>query len=118
MNIIQKSLKLKHNDYYLQHLRIINAVLPVKLTNREIEVLAAFMSADSKLTEDDRFNSLVRKNIRNKLGLSPGGLSNYLNSMLKKGFLNKSKITNRITIKEFLFPDESAQGYQFKIVKV
>ena len=118
MKVIQKSLKLKSDQFYEQHLSIINSVLPSKLTSKEIKVLAAFMSADPKLTEEDRFNSIVRKEVMGKLGLSPGGLGNYLNSMIKKGFLDKSEITYKITIKEFLMPEELVQGYQFKIIKV
>ena len=118
MKIIQRSLELESDQFYEQHLSIINTVLPSKLTNKEIKVLATFMSADQKLTIEDRFNSIVRKGVMKKLGLSPGGLGNYLNSMIKKGFLNKSEITNKITVKEFLMPEKVVQGYQFKISKI
>ena len=117
MNIIRKSFELNPKDYYVKHISIVNAVLTNSLTNKEIEVLASFMVADSKLTEDDRFNTLVRKQVMKDLSLSPGGLGNYLKSMIKKGFLNKSKITNRITILEYLMPDNTGQGYQFKLIK-
>lgn len=118
MKVIQKSLRLRSDEFYEQHLNIVNAVLPSKLTNKEVKVLSAFMSADPKLTEEDMFNSIVRKEVMSKLGLSSGGLGNYLNSMIKKGFLDKNKITNRITVKEFLMCEESGQGYQFKIIKL
>ena len=117
MKIIQKALKLKGDEYYKKHLSIINSMLPSQFTSKEIEVLAAFMSADPKLTEDDRFNSLVRKQVMKKLDLKPGGLSNYLKSMINKGFLDKSEITHKITIKEYLLPEDKVQGYQFKLIK-
>jgi hypothetical protein len=37
--------------------------------------------------------------------------------MINKGFLIKNDITNTITIREFLLPEDDGQGYQFKIVK-
>lgn len=118
MKIIQKSYKVKNDDYYKLHLTIINAVLPVKLTDKEIKVLASFMSLEKSLIKEDNFNSVARKQVKDKLGLSPGGLSNHLKSMINKGFLSKNEITKRITIKEFLLPEDKIQGYQFKITKI
>lgn len=117
MKIIQKALILSNEEYYKKHLAIINGMLPNQLTFKEIEVLAAFMEVDNKLVEDDRFNSLVRKKVMTKLNLKPGGLSNYLKSLIDKGFLTKSEITHKIKIKDYLLPEESGQGYQFKISK-
>jgi len=37
--------------------------------------------------------------------------------MIEKGFLDKNKMTNRISIKSFLLPEENSQGYQIKIIK-
>lgn len=113
MEVIQK--KLKTNKFVEKHLEIINPMLPVQLTPKEIEVLASFMEIEGELVEDDRFNQLVRTKVRNKLQLSPGGLSNYLTTLTKKGFLKKHPITNKYTIKDFLFPNKNVQGYMFKI---
>lgn len=117
MKIIQQAFKVESEKYYILHLEIINAVLPVKLTDKELEVLAAFMAIDKNIIEDGYFNSIARKKVMKKLNLKPGGLSNHLSEMIKKGFLIKNKVTNFITIKEFLLPEENEQGYQFKIVK-
>ena len=118
MKIIQRELKVNVETYYKLHLEIINSVIPVKMTDKEIEVLASFMSLDSSITEDDMFNSFARKKVKEKLNnMSAGGLGNHLKSLIDKGFLNKKEITNRISIKEFLIPEENNQGYQFKLVK-
>ncbi len=117
MKVIQQAFNLENEKYYVVHLNIINAILPVKLTDKELEVLATFMALDKNIIEDGYFNPISRKKVMKKLELIPAGLSNHLASMIKKGFLIKNSITNNITIKPFLLPEENNQGYQFKIVK-
>jgi|VirMetMinimDraft_7_1064189.scaffolds.fasta_scaffold03147_12 DNA-binding MarR family transcriptional regulator len=116
INKIQKGLMLDKDEYYKKHLSIINPMFPVQLVKKEIEVLAAFLALDEALVEDDYFNTVARKKVRETLNLTAGNLSNYLRSMITKGFLDKSEISGRITIKEFLIPETEAQGYMFKIV--
>jgi len=117
MKVIQKSLELQGSQYYEKHLSIISPMLPEPFTHKEITVLAAFMALPESVTEDDKFNSLARKKVRQQLSLSAGGLSNYLGSMIKKGFLTKSEISKKIKIKEYLVPEEDFQGYMFKLTK-
>lgn len=117
MKIIQQAFDLDKEEYYVVHLKILNAVLPVRLTDKELEVLAAFMGLDENIIEDTYFNPVARKKVLKKLGLSPAGLSNHLKAMLDKSFLIKNSITNVITIKKFLLPEKNIQGYQFKIIK-
>lgn len=117
MSIIQKSLKLNTKEYHTTHLNIINSIFPKKLTVKEIEILSEFMSLDNSITGVDMFNTYARKIIKENLKMSSGSLSNHLKSMLDKDFLTKDKITNRISIREFLIPNEDWQGYQFKIVR-
>ena len=117
MKIIQRAFKVENQEYYTMHLQIVNAVLPVKLTDKELEVLSAFMGLDKNIIEENYFNPVARKKVLKRLDLSAAGLSNHLKSMINKGFLTKNNITNVITIKEFLLPEEDGQGYQFKIVK-
>ena len=50
MSIIRKALKLKKEEFYKKHLLIINHILPVQMTNKEAEVLAAFMSLEGELS--------------------------------------------------------------------
>lgn len=117
MSIIQKSLKLNAKEYHTTHLNIINSIFPKRLTDKEIEILSEFMSLDTSITGVDMFNTYARKIIKENLKMSSGSLSNHLKSMLDKDFLTKDKITNRISIREFLLPNEDWQGYQFKIIK-
>ena len=117
MKIIQKAFKVENQEYYTMHLHIVNAILPVKLTDKELEVLSAFMGLDKNIIEENYFNPVARKKVLKRLDLSAAGLSNHLKSMINKGLLTKNDITNTITIKEFLLPEEDGQGYQFKIMK-
>lgn len=117
MKIIQQGFNLSNEQYYVMHLQIINSILPAKLTDKELEVLAAFMALDKSIIEEGHFNPIARKKVMKKLELIPAGLSNHLASMIKKGFLIKNSISNAITIKQFLLPEEDGQGYQFKIMK-
>ena len=67
----------------------------------------------------DMFNTYARKLVKETLkGMSAGSLSNHLKSMIDKGFLVKDEITNRISVKEFLLPEDDWQGYQFRIIKI
>lgn len=118
MKVIQQRFNVENEQYYIMHLNIINAILPVKLTDKELEVLAAFMNLDKSIVEDGYFNPVTRKKVMKKLNLLPAGLSNHLGNMIDKGFLVKNPITNIITIKDFLLPEENVQGYQFQIKKI
>lgn len=117
MRIITKLIKVSNYDYYVKHLEFLNVLFPVKLSQKEIEVLAAFMAQDKKLIEEDMFNTIVRKKVMKQLNLSPGGLGNHLEKMLTKGFLSKNEITKKITIQKYLLPESNGQGYRLKLVK-
>ena len=122
MKVITNVLKVGKYDYYIKHLEIINILLPEdsfpeKLSTKEIEVLAAFMSQDNSLIEEDMFNGVVRKKVMDKTHLKPGGLGNHLKKMIEKKFLIKNELTKRIVLKSFLFPVDNHQGYRIKIVK-
>jgi len=117
MKLIKKTYKTNNDKYYELHLKIINAILPVSLTEKEIKVLAKFMSLDKNIIKEDVFNVIARKKVKDALSLSNGGLSNYLKSMIKKGFLLKNEITKKIIIRDFLLPEDNEQYYKFKIIK-
>lgn len=122
MQVITNVLKVSKYDYYVKHLEILNIILPEtvfpdKLSSKEIEVLAAFMSQEKNLIEDDMFNGVVRKKVMDKLSQKPGGLSNHLKKMIEKKFLEKNDLTKRIVMKTFLYPADNHQGYRIKLVK-
>lgn len=110
--MIKKSLKLGPSDYFLTHLRLINAVLPIRMTEREMLVLAAFMQMGS-------FNSKSKKGVRSSLGLKPANLSNYLKSLVKKGFVRSyidEEAHRQYDFRDILLIDRSKQIYQFALI--
>lgn len=118
MKIISNVMKVDSFTYYVKYLEIVNAMMRHKLTYKEMEVLAAFMSQDKNLISEDMFNGVVRKKVMEKLGLKPGGLGNHLKVLIDKKFLVKNKITKKITIKPYLVPEDNDQGFRIKLVKV
>lgn len=114
MKIITKTLKLHKDEYFKQHLLIINPLLPIPLKKHEIEVLAAFMSLQETLGEF-AFETTGRKEVRANLGLSYGGLGNYLRDLKDKGYLVDKD--GKLSMIDILIPQSDWQGYQFKLEK-
>lgn len=116
MKVLQKTSKVNRIDYFEMHLHIINAFFTPKLTSKEIKVLAAFMLIRKEIGSDDVFNTVARREVCERLELSPGGLSNYIKALLSKGFIEKSVQTSRIVMKPFILPEMDSQYYQFKLI--
>lgn len=116
MNVIKKQLDLNDELYYIKHLSIINPILPVQMTAKEIEVLGNFMSLKGDIADRDRFGTTCRKIVKDKLKLSDGGLGNHLKSLKDKSFIY-SIGDGKMAILDVLLADEQQQGYMFKIVK-
>ena len=110
MQIIKKQLNLSPFDYYSTHLKIINPLLPVNLTTKEIELLANFMMLTGSISEE-RFGPTGKKIIMSKMNISSAGISNYLRSLKQKGFIIGNDILS------ILYPEERQQGYNFKLIK-
>ena len=115
MSIIQKVLKLSKEEFYKKHLLIINHLLPVQMTKKEAEVLAAFISLEGVLGEH-KFSTLGRKLVMEELGLDPGGLGNYLRFFTKNGYITKDAETKEYKITSILIPNDKEQLYQFKLI--
>jgi DNA-binding MarR family transcriptional regulator len=113
METFRKQLKLKPLDFYSLHLSIINPLLPVKLSNKEIQILSLFMSFRGN--KEDRFGFIGKRDIKRRLKLSSAGLSNYIRNLEKKGFIKK--IDGVIEILPLIYPKGNVQEYEFKIVK-
>lgn len=113
MNIIKKALVLSREEYYKKHLLIINYILPIHMTTKEAEVLAAFMSLTGDIRQDP-FGTSGRKLVRTKVNISAGGLGNYLDQLKSKGFIFEEN--NKLHIAPKLIPDDKEQGYQFKLI--
>jgi DNA-binding MarR family transcriptional regulator len=111
---IRKVLRLDGDSFYVKHLEIINPFLPIKLTPKEIEVLAAFMSLEGELAED-RFGTTARKIVMKKLNITPGGMGNYLKSLKTKGFVFKRH--GAFYIAPIVMPSSNkTQDYRFRLV--
>lgn len=110
---ISKTLKLSSDDYYRIHMEIINPILPVKLSHKEIEILSIFMSFTGTLAEN-RFSTTGKKLVREKLKLSHQSLSNYIISLSKKGFLIDKN--NELSLLPILFPNNKEQIYLIKLI--
>lgn len=108
--IIKKVLELNRFDYFITHLKIINPVLPVQLTPKEIELLANFMILEGSIA-NDRFGTTGRKIIKEKMDIGAAGISNYMKSLKEKGFITKDN-----EILPILFPENKEQFYQFKLI--
>lgn len=106
-------LRLSKEKYYQKHLLIINHILPVQMTPKEAEFLAAFMSLEGDIAKD-LFGTSGRKIVRNKLNISAGGMGNYLDQLKEKGFI-LTKEDGSLFILPILIPDRQMQGYQFKL---
>jgi hypothetical protein len=74
------------------------------------------MSFKGELAEKDRFGTTFRKEVKVKLSISDGGLSNHLSSLKSKGAI-KEDLTGIIQVASILLPEEKQQFYQFKIVQ-
>lgn len=111
MEIIQKKLKLQKEEFNKKHLLIINHILPVQMTNREAEVLAAFLALEGDLAKDP-FSTSGRKIVMRKLGLQPGGLGNFLKDLKDKKLVLEDE-DKELYILPILKPNEGRQLYQF-----
>lgn len=109
MKVIRKTLKLSKEEYYVKHLSLINALLPVHLTPKEIEVMANFMLLNGSIAED-RFGTTAKKIVMGKMDISLSGLGNYLKALKEKGFI----IGNDIL--PILFPEGNKQEYMFRLI--
>ena len=113
MKIFQKGFELPKLEYYKTHLRIINALFPVNITDKEIEILASFLSLSPEITKNNMFNSFARKQIIESLNLTNGGMSNHIKNMKNKGFIKR--VDDSLFIVPALLPDPLCQGYNLKI---
>ena len=111
---ITKTLSLDRIDYFQTHLSIVNCLIPVKLTPKEIEVLACFMSFTGTLAED-RFSTTGKKIVRETLQISHQGLSNYMKYLSDSGFLIETN--GRTEILPLLQPNIDQQVYMIKLAR-
>lgn len=90
-----KVLILNELDYYITHLKIINTVFPFNMTEKEITVMAHFLTMKGDIRAD-LFGTTSRKLIRVRCNLSFAGLSNYLDTLKSKKCILESENKNLI----------------------
>ena len=116
MGAIKKIMNVTKEEYFVMHLSIINPLLPIKMTPKEIEVLGTFMSLKGEIAEADRFGTTCKKIVKEKLDLSDGGLGNYIKTLKEKGFIYYNE-EGKLSILDVLQADKGRQGYMFKIIE-
>jgi len=113
MKVIQKGFELSKKEYYKTHLKIVNSIFPINITDKEIDILSEFLSIPNEIDNKNVFNSLARKRVVDILGLTKCGMSNHLKNMKNKGFLKKDG--EHLIIVPGILPDLNMQGYNFKL---
>lgn len=104
MKKVSKVVNLSGNAYYRVHLQLINPILPVKLSEKELDVLSYFLMLGD-LSRDSR------KLVREKLGMSFGSLTNHIRHLKEKGFILDGDELNGVIV-----PNKDSQEYVFKLV--
>lgn len=114
--VFKKTYTLESREYCAQNLSILNVFLPVELTKKEIEFLSYFMAIDNPLAEMDRFNSAFKKIVRREMGISDGGMTNYMTALKKKGIIKESD-SGILYIIPSIFPDKEEVIFNIKVTK-
>ena len=104
MKKVSKVVNLSGNVYYRVHLQLINPILPVQLSEKELDVLSYFLMLGD-LSKDSR------KLVREKLGMSFGSLTNHIRHLKEKGFILEGDELNSVIV-----PNKDSQEYIFKLV--
>jgi hypothetical protein len=116
MKTLKKTLELKEEEFFITHMRIVNSILPIKLTEREIEVLGVFMSFTGTIA-NDRFCTQGKKIVRTKLNISTQSLHNFITNIKNKNLLITND-SNNLDILPILFPlDYNEQAYNIILKK-
>jgi hypothetical protein len=90
---------LKSSAFYPKYLKLINVILPDPLTQREIDVLSAFMGLKGDLVELDRFGTQARTVVRKRLGFKThSNLDNYIKYFKNKGVLVLNPKTKQLEL--------------------
>ena len=85
-------------DFYPKYLKLINVILPVPLTTREIEVLSAFMELKGDIATE-RFGTQARKIVRERFNFKKhSNIDNYIKYFKNKGVVIKDSKTNKLKI--------------------
>lgn len=99
-------------DFIKAHISLTNELLPVKLTGREVEFLAQFLTLEGDLVEQDRFCTQARKVVMKRMGISNQQMSNLLKQVSDKGFVRSKDNVKYIV--PLIIPDGKVQRYNIE----
>lgn len=97
-------------EYYKQHLRVLNIMFPVKMTEREMEMVSWWMKEGGGVLSGG-----VRVRIMEEMGLSRSGLSNIVGSLRGKGFIRGSD--EGLVMFDKLKVGRDEQGYVIRLIR-
>ena len=97
---------IKQSDIYKEYLNSLNGIL--RLTPRELEILAKIIEYNPKATDRMEFSNVVSLQVRRKLIknllVNKSNLSKHITSFLDKRYLMKDDITGAVYINKSLVP--------------
>jgi DNA-binding MarR family transcriptional regulator len=100
----------KQDIYYQRYLNILNILLPKKLTDKEIQILSMIL----QLSFENQIGKQQRKILYKELGITESNLINYLNGLIRKGFIKKEE--DVYILKKFVIPqDRNSTTFVIKI---
>ena len=114
---IKKLLKISDDIFYMKYLQLLNPIFPVELSLKEIEVLSSFMALDKSIIGESIVNTLSRKLVKNKLELSSAGLTNYISSIVSKGYLIKNPLTGILKLNPHINVDSDILKFEIILSK-
>ena len=83
-----KKQNISRKNFYPQYLKLINVILPEPLTQKEIDILSAFMELEGDIANNDRFGTQARRLVRERFMFkSNSNLDNYIKYFKRKGVL-------------------------------
>lgn len=117
MNKLVKSVS--KADLNTEFLKSLNGILD--LTDRELELLAAFIAIDINTPKLPNISKNVistenRKYIRKVLGITPDNLSRYITKFKNQGILIKGKIEDEVVVNKALIPEIIGDRVQITII--
>lgn len=100
------------SEYHEMHFKLLNVILPEsrKLTNKEVEVLVVVLGLEGDTTRYP-FGTTARKIIMERTGVKKSGLSNYIKTLLEKGFIVEDAI-GELKINSHFMPGKDTSSYQ------
>ena len=117
MNKLVKSVS--KTDLLMEFLKSLNGILD--LTDRELELLAAFIELDVNTPKLPNINKNVistenRKYIKRTLGITPDNLSRYIAKFKSLGILQKGRAEDEVFVNKALIPEIIGDRVQITVI--